>query len=143
MKKLVCILCSALSVLMMMSCASTQNVDYRVARNYFHNNDAPLPASVKITTEEEFNRQFGMAAFMGKDGQPTPIDWQKNFVLAKVLPVTDVETTLTPLSLMKDGNDLVLRYSVKKGAKLGYSTQPMFVLLVSRKYVGLDVKEEN
>ena len=44
-------------------------------------NDQVIPEYPKITTEEEFNKLFGMATIMGKDGKPTAIDFTKQFVL--------------------------------------------------------------
>ena len=48
--------------------ANVENVPFQVAKNYFFKNGQTLPASPKITTAEAFDRLFGMAAFMGKDG---------------------------------------------------------------------------
>ena len=40
--------------------------------------------NVELTTQEDFNRYFGEAAYMGKDGEPTKIDFNEDFVIAKV-----------------------------------------------------------
>ena len=39
----------------------SSEVTFEVAKNYFFKNDQQIPASPKITTEEEFNKLFGMA----------------------------------------------------------------------------------
>ena len=72
-------------------------VAFEVAKNYFFKNDQVIPEYPKITTEEEFNKLFGMATTMGKDGKPTAIDFTKQFVLAIVLPVTDITTEINPV----------------------------------------------
>lgn len=74
--------------------AGVPSVPLTELRNYFHNNTASLPSSPLITTKKEFDAQFDMAAFMGKDGQPTPVNFKKQAVIAVVLPETDVETEI-------------------------------------------------
>lgn len=110
-------------------------VGYTELHNYFHNNDAPIPASPLITTQKEFDAQFGMAAFMGKDGQPTPVNFRRQAVLAIVLPVTDEQTTIDSVSVTATGEDtLTLAYSVHRGYRMGYSTQPIRLIAVDKKY---------
>lgn len=110
-------------------------------RNYFHNNDAPLPESPMITTQKEFDRQFGAAAYMGKDGEPTKINFRKQAVVAIVLPVTDVETDIDSVTLRATGKkELTLSYIVRRGLKQSYSTQPVKLMAIARKYAGYAVK---
>ena len=72
------------------SCTTEKNaVSYTEARNYFHNNNAPLPGKLKITTEEEFYRHFSPAALMGKGGEVTPIDFRRSFVIAKAHEISE------------------------------------------------------
>lgn len=48
----------------------SKDVPFEVARNYFFkNNSAILPDNPQITTEEEFNKFFGMADYYGKGWQ--------------------------------------------------------------------------
>ena len=129
-------------ILVLISCTNISNVEYTEAKNYFHKTNAPLPTSMKITSQMTFDSQFGMATRMGANGIPTAIDFKKSFVLAKVMPQTDTETTLTPLSLTKKNNKLILTYRIIEGAKLSYTTQPMFILLVPKAYQDLDIEEQ-
>jgi len=76
----------------------TKEVAFEIAKNYFFKNDQAIPTSPKITTEEDFEKLFGMATTMGEDGKPTEIDFTKKFVLAIVLPVTDIEPATSLLS---------------------------------------------
>lgn len=141
MKHIFMMALAAMFMFTLASCASSGDVSYVEARNYFHNNNAPVPANIKITTQSEFDSQFGMATTMGEDGKPTPIDFEKQFVLAKVLPVTDVATEISPVSLKKQDGQLQLTYAVKMGEKMSYSMQPIMILIVDNKYKNLEVKE--
>ncbi|MBF1081638.1 MAG: hypothetical protein HXL34_04180 [Prevotellaceae bacterium] len=141
MKKIIFVI--SILAFIITSCTTGNNVvSYTEARNYFHNKDVPIPEQLKITTEVEFNKHFSPAAFMGKGGEVTPIDFTHSYVVAKVLPVTDRETLLKPLKLTKTGNNnLELTYQVKIGKKQSYSTQPMFIVVVDKRYKNYTVKE--
>ena len=135
------LLCAAF---LLMGCTKRPKaVEYQVAKNYFFVNNSPRSMSLKMTTELEFGKYFGMAAFMGKDGQPTEIDFKKQFVIAKVLPETNISTDIQPLSLVQKGNTLLLNYKVIRGKKQSYYTQPFFILVVNRKYIDKEVIENN
>ena len=141
MKKLIMLLCTA--CLPRGCTCSQETIQYNVAKNYFFSNNASLPASLKVTNEHEFNHYFGMAAVMGKGGEPTKIDFKKQFVIAKVLPETNISTDIQPLSLVQKGNTLLLNYKVIRGKKQSYYTQPFFILVVNRKYIDKEVIENN
>ena len=136
MKRILIFLAAALSLI---SCQSETVVPFSVARNYFVRSDADVTENVKITDQATFEGVFGMAAFMGKDGQPTSIDWDKEFVIAVVKPVTDVETVLEPLSLIKKGKSLVLNYSLKSGPSMSYTIRPFFIIVVDKQWEDLPV----
>lgn len=119
--------------------ANVENVPFQVAKNYFFKNDQTLPASPKITTAAAFDRLFGMAAFMGKDGQPTAIDFDKQFVLAIVLPVTDMSTQIMPLKVEAKGNRLFYYYEVKTGEQLSFSIQPVSIIILDKQYENHEV----
>lgn len=145
MKKLIFImaLCGAM---LFCSCksgngsASESGVNFTVAKNYFFKNGAEIPENPKISSAEEFQNLFGMAAVMGQDGMPTAIDFSKQFVLVVVLPVTDVYTEIQPLDVKVQGGELVYEYSVKTGEKMTYSMRPMALIVLDREYDGLKVK---
>ncbi len=110
-------------------------VAFEVAKNYFFKNDQEIPASPKITTAEEFRKLFGMATTMGEDGKPTPIDFTKQFVLAIVLPVTNLAMDITPDRLEEKGDTLFYFYNAKEGDAQSYSTQPILLIILDKKYV--------
>lgn len=63
------------------SVTSATKVPCRVAQNYFLRNDAGLTGSSVVETQQQFDRLFGAAAMMGKDGKPTKIDFSRERVL--------------------------------------------------------------
>lgn len=115
-------------------------VPFEVAKNYFFKNDLDiLPASPKITSEEVFNKLFGVATTMGEDGQPTQIDFAKQFAVAIVLPVTDFATEINPVKLEVAGDSLLYTYQVKTGEKQSYSIQPISIIAIDKKYENKEV----
>lgn len=127
----------------LISCTTSNNsVDYTVAQNYFHRNDALLLQDLKITSQAEFDKHFSAATFMGEKGKPTPIDFSKSFVIAKVIPSTDRETVLAPIKLIEMGyGKMQLIYSLKQGKQQSYFTQPMFILILDNKYKLYSIQE--
>ena len=122
--------------------ASVENVPFEVAKNYFFKNDQTIPANPKITSAEAFDQLFGMASFMGKDGQPTAIDFDKQFVLAIVLPVTDVATEIIPQEVEAKGNQLFYSYEVKTGEQQSFSIQPVSIIILDKQFKNYEVVEQ-
>ena len=122
--------------------ASGEYVPFEVAKNYFFKNNQTIPASPKITTAEAFNQFFGMAAFMGKDGQPTAIDFSKQFVLAIVLPVTDVATEIVPQKVEVKGDQLFYSYEVKTGEQQSFTIQPVSIIILDKQFENYKVVEQ-
>jgi len=114
--------------------SSDSVVAFEVAHNYFFKNDQQIPADPKITTEEQFAQLFGMATFMGEQGRPTQIDFSKQFVLAVVLPVTDLATEITPNELVEKNDSLSYTYTVATGERQSFSTQPVSLIVLDKKY---------
>lgn len=123
----------------------SDGVPYKEAEHYFLRNDTDgrsVPA--EITTRRELERHFGMAAVMG--GLPTAIDFEREFVIAIVLPETNHGTTIHPGTLTDEGDALKLEYRVSTAAEENSWTQvPVSLLVVDKKYdrgrVVLDRKE--
>ena len=109
-----------------------QGVAFQIAKNYFFKNDQKIPANPKITTEEEFNKLFGMATTMGKDGMPTDIDFSKQYVLAIVLPQTDMATEIVPVKVEAKGDKLYYTYDVKVGEKQTFTIQPVSIIIIDK-----------
>lgn len=118
-------------------------VSFTEARNYFHIGDETKPVIKKITSQEDLEEEFGEAAFMGKDGEPTKIDFKKKFAIAYILPETKRKTELVPLSLIVGGKrHLILRYKLEQGKAQSFSTQPFFIIIVDKKYEYYKIKED-
>ena len=122
----------AAAMVLAFSCTSSEDVPYEVVKNYFFRNDAEIPASPLITTQEQFDSLFGAAAFMGKDGQPTHVDFDRQSVIAVVLPETDIETTLRPLSLTRSSGSLTFTYGKEENDKLSYTIRPVLLVATNK-----------
>lgn len=119
---------------------SEETVPFTVARNYFLNNNAPKPVPAKVNDKATFERLFGMATFMGRGGQPTPIDFQKEFVIAVALPESDRAVDLKPLSLKKVDGRLVFTYRQKTGEeRRSFTIQPLLLIVVDKQREMSDV----
>ena len=120
---------------MLAACGQKKDVPFEVAHNYFVRNNVTEPIPAKIASQDEFERYFGMAAFMGKKGQPTPIDFETQFVIAVVLPETSHSTELRAESLSDDGQKLTFTYHVDVADKENTWTQvPVLLIVVDRQY---------
>lgn len=114
-----------------------------VMRNYFFNNNADMPTSPMITTKQEFDTYFSPAAFMGKNGLPTPVNFKKQTVVAIILPSTDRDVIIDSVRLSQAGaHRLQLSYVVKEGARRSYSIQPIWLMAIGKQYRNyqIDVK---
>lgn len=116
-----------------------QEVTFDVARNYFFNNDQQIPVDPKITTAESFDRLFGKATTMGEEGKPTEIDFSKQFVVAVILPETDVQTEITPVKVESQGEKLYYSFDITTGEKQSFTTQPLALIVLDKQYEGQEV----
>ena len=88
----------------------------------------------KITNDKDFDKYFGLAAFMGKGGEPTRVDFANEFVLPIVLPETDCETDITAVSISGNTSVINLNYKVKVGEKRDFFIRPLMLLVVDKAY---------
>lgn len=128
------------------SCATgNRAVSYSEARNYFFRNDAKQPTDLLIIrSQAELEQYFGEAAFMGKGGEPTKIDFSKQFVVAKVLPVTNHSTNISLQRIERTGDKhltLVWHIAVNSTPQ-SYSMQPMKMVVLDKKYDGYRISEK-
>lgn len=63
------------------SCRQAPAIPFEEVKNYFFRNDSAIPESPLIDSSEQFGRLFGTAAFMGQNGRPTPVDFEREFVI--------------------------------------------------------------
>lgn len=118
-----------------------QTVETHEVRNYFYLHDTIPQTCLKITSQEQFDRYFGPAAFMGKDGEPTQIDFGREFVVAKVFPLTDRNIKLENARLTLEGDSqLVLRYTYIQGRQQSYTIRPFILLSAPIAYSHLPIE---
>ena len=117
----------------------SSEVAFEVAKNYFFKNNQVIPEYPKITTEEEFNKLFGMATIMGENGKPTAIDFTKQFVVAIVLPITDFATEINPVKVEEKGDSLLCTYEIKIGEKQSFSIQPVSIIILDKEYESKEI----
>lgn len=122
------------ALLSLASCKHASDIPFEEVKNYFFRNNAEIPEIPLIDSSEQFESLFGAAAFMGKGGQPTSIDFNKEFVIAVVNPVTDCSTELVPESLRKEDGELVFTYLETIGEQQSWTMQPVLLVKVDRKY---------
>ena len=123
------------AMLCLVACGLKKEIPFTVAHNYFVRNDVTEPIPAKITSQDEFERYFGMAAFMGKKGQPTPIDFETQFAIPVVLPETNHSTELGAVSLTDDGSKLTFTYRADVAEKENTWTQvPVLLIFVHRQH---------
>ena len=115
-----------------------QDVPYTTAQRYFVNNtyhDGDL-VNPKITTHTEFEKFFGAAPVMGKNGQPTSIDFSKQYIVAVMGKLTDRNTSININSLKQKDNVILLNYKVTEGEKESATIRPVLIIIVDNKYQG-------
>ncbi len=134
------ILLALLALLAVVSCRSAKEsaqanpISYTVAHNYFVRNDVRHFGEMQIRTQEQFDSTFGVAAYMGQGGQPTPIDFSRQMVLAVTCkPVNRlVDIDVVSLSASADGT-LTLVYRKKVGGTpLSYTATPCLVVVTDK-----------
>lgn len=117
--------------------SSVNKINYTTLNNYFVKNNVKQQGAFKITSQNEFDKFFGAATVMGKNGKPTKIDFSKQTVVTIILNETAKNTTIQLSNLMLDaGNNIILNYSTKVGEKQTYTTKPFILLAIDKKYSG-------
>lgn len=135
MNRVVLIIVAAVSALMLSACS--EKVTYTVADHYFLKNDVTGEVPSKLSNRADFEKYFGMAAVMGVNGLPSPIDFDNQYVIAVTLPQTNTNTEISPVSLTR-GKDhkVVFKYKVELGDDMSYSINPILVIIVNKEFDG-------
>lgn len=120
------------------------DIPFLVAERYFVNNTVDDQTyTLKITNEKDFDNYFGKAPVMGQGGTPTEIDFSKQYVIAVIVPKTDNSTTITPIELSKQGENILFSYQVSKGEKQSFTIRPALAIVVNNDYTGnIEFKEQ-
>lgn len=116
---------------------SLTSVTYTVAKNYFAKSSTRSVSQLKIESEDQFNELFGMATTMGEAGKPTPVDFSKQFVIAVIMPESDVATLIEPVSLNNTSkNELTFNYRLTVGNKQSFTSIPFCAIIVNKENNG-------
>lgn len=111
------------------------DIDFIVAKNYYVKNSVETIDNPKIETLDDFKKIFGMATLQGDEGKPTEIDFDNQFVIAVVMPPSNTEIILTPVSLSNNNeNKLEFTYSIQKGVEQTHTIKPCLIIIVDKKY---------
>ena len=108
-------------------------IPYTTLENYFVHNDVDCSKQQRliIDNKADFEKYFGMAAHMG--GMPTAVNWNKQFVIALVMPETKRATAIYPVNVKAtDNNILVFSYMVKKGDNMSHKMVPFIAVAVNK-----------
>lgn len=123
-------------VALMSSCSvNLQGVtaNYNRMNNYYVNNNFPDGThKLVIHNQQDFENVFGEAAVMGHNGQPTRIDFSRQFVVAMIMPVTNRQTTIETALLRRLGDRLYFSYIIDEGHATSYTIRPFTAVVVSR-----------
>lgn len=109
-------------------------IPYTTLENYFVRNDVDCSKQQRliIDNKADFEKYFGMAAYMG--GLPTEVNWNKQYVIAIIQPETKRATSVEPVNVKvaDNGDVLVFSYHVKKGDKMSHSMVPFTAVAVDK-----------
>lgn len=107
-------------------------VTYQLANNYFIKNNVTGLVPRHIRSSAEFTRYFGMAATMGKNGKPTPIDFAVQDVIVYDVGIVQKQLEITPLTLNHAQDKLILDVRIHSGARQSYQMHPFILLIVPK-----------
>jgi hypothetical protein len=146
MKHLTIILAAGALLLLCCNCSlldkmyAAQKIDdvatplpYTTLENYYVRNDVDCSKTQRLIfdNKQDFEGYFGMAATMG--GRPTEINWNKQYVVALILPETKRATSINPVNVkVANDNILVFSYDVKKGDKLSHTMVPFTAVAIDK-----------
>lgn len=109
-------------------------INYTELDNYYVNNniEASKIQRLIINSQATFESYFGQGAVMGRGGQPTPVNFKTQFVLAVLLPETDRVTDVVPGEVVLSGNTIVMNYRVVRGERTSYRLVPFTAIAIDK-----------
>ena len=151
MKKIIATILALLTLMPGLATAKnkTRTVTYTEVSNYYHNRNTIPSYNELITTQAEFDKYFSPAAVMGKDGEPTKINFGKQVVVPIMLSPTDRDAEIKDLKIVDTGKDefsgkeaIHLTYTVNYGPRRSFVIEPMCLVAIDAKYRGATVYNE-
>ena len=104
--------------------------------NYFNNGTHKLV----IHNQQDFDAVFGAGAVMGHNGQPTKINFSRQFVIAVILPETNRQTTIETAMLKRVGDRLYFSYIIEEGHATSYTMRPFTAVVVFQRVTRQDLE---
>jgi hypothetical protein len=114
------------------------DVPFTQVRNYFVKNDYRDSTlhSLKITNQIGFYKYFGMAATMGNNVKPTPVDFTKQYIVALIAKASDDISELKVSSFKKINQTILITYEQIKSEKQHYAVRHLGLLIVNNAHQG-------
>ncbi|MBP5498055.1 MAG: hypothetical protein J6X81_01620 [Muribaculaceae bacterium] len=141
MKQFISIIACAFFAIALCSCnptkeleANAMDIQFTELQNYFVNNYIPSSKEqhLYINSQQEFEQYFGQATVMGANGQPTEVNFKKQFVVALIRPETNRATSIHTTAVKQNGNAIILYYHENKGDKGGYTVVPFTAVAIDK-----------
>lgn len=109
-----------------------KEVPFTELKNYYVRNNMRYdrPQHIIIDNQQDFDAYFGAAAVMG--GLPTDVNWNKQYVIAVILPVTNHATMVTPLEVKQSPGNVIFKYQVYRGGKTSYTLMPFAAVALNK-----------
>lgn len=113
-------------------------IPYKMAENYFVKNtyaDKDIHA-VKITSQQELEKIFGMATTAGQSGKPAPVDFSKEYIIACIAKESNKNTSIDVINLDKTDEKLVLTYNINEREIQYFTSRNAILIIVNKQYQG-------
>lgn len=85
-----------------------------------------------ITSQDEFDSFFGIARAMREGGKPTAINFDSEFVIAVISPISDDVSGVECKALSMKEEKLVLGYNLSKTDKQSFESRHALILVVDK-----------
>ena len=123
--------------MMLIACFSLQSaaqsgvdVAYEIVNRYFVHQEAKKGTlKLVIKSQEEVEKVFGVSFI----GPMSPIDFDRYFIIAVVVPKEIAQARVKPMSLKRDGNKLRFSYAIDVNDRTDMSNRSYVAILVDRK----------
>lgn len=112
----------------------TATVPYRIVQSYAVREKYAGNNSTMITSKSKLTKEFTRVLTYGEDPALSEINFSNNMVIAISEKGLPVGTVLAPVSLSEEGKNLVLVYEVRKPNYSDRTYNPLFLLVIDKKY---------
>ena len=128
----------AVMIIMLLSCFSSQavaqngfNVNFEQMGGYFVPNDVKDGTlKLVIKSQKDLDRVLHLALV---GGYIPPIDFDRYFIIAVVVPKSIAQASIKPVALRRNGNKLFFSYAIDYNNRTGVTNRSYTAVLVDRK----------